>query len=306
MLRQNFRAAYLHQLGFSQLESQLQENHIDLAKVRKMALKNGIPPKHRCLIWKLLLGIVPIHKESWEYVQEQRKQQFQDMEQASKSILKGMEGRGYSFKGELLNVDPGTKIQKGIEEEVNSEVILLIHLSQREYFTSFQEEMHEKVEVDMDEIRKICKIICGFCKSKLDAFWCFSHFLNPNSTFSTQKNVIVRQINIVLRLLELQQSELLTHLHNHNVAVELFCYRWFRSHFVCTNLPTECLIRIWDRRVGLSPDYYACVAYIILYILKCRIMQQPNAESIKKLLFNLTDMSVDSVNKAVDIFLAMN
>jgi hypothetical protein len=84
-MNRNFRTAYLNSLGLQEvsiknsLEIILIENVVDIEKLRKFCLRFEIPTKYKGIVWKLLLGVIPPYREAWDFVQQQREGQYQDL-----------------------------------------------------------------------------------------------------------------------------------------------------------------------------------------------------------------------------------
>lgn len=59
----NFRSAYYEKVGFRSVEEKktlemlLKDKPLDMGKLKQFCLRFSVPPTHRKLLWKLLLGI---------------------------------------------------------------------------------------------------------------------------------------------------------------------------------------------------------------------------------------------------------
>jgi hypothetical protein len=47
-------------------------------------------------------------------------------------------------------------------------------------------------------------------------------------------------------------------------------------------------IRVWDRVIGVSPDFIACFALVLTQTLKADIMERNDAKAIKERLLNVS------------------
>jgi hypothetical protein len=80
----DFRSFYYFQLGFQgvnikTLENLMKENMIDMQRLKEFCLKCQISNQLRFKIWKILIGVLPTARKSWNYVSQQYYEQFEDI-----------------------------------------------------------------------------------------------------------------------------------------------------------------------------------------------------------------------------------
>ncbi|PVD33627.1 hypothetical protein C0Q70_04885 [Pomacea canaliculata] len=91
----NFRSYYYEKFGFRTVEEKksveilLKEQHINLEKLRFFCLRFALPAVYRTLVWKILLGVLPPHQSSHDFVLAQRKEQLKDLKQGLSLLNKG-------------------------------------------------------------------------------------------------------------------------------------------------------------------------------------------------------------------------
>jgi hypothetical protein len=64
------------------LEMLLRDQPFDKAKLKQFCLRFTVPVIYRNLLWKILLGIIPVYEESHNFVMRQRTSEFQDLRKA--------------------------------------------------------------------------------------------------------------------------------------------------------------------------------------------------------------------------------
>ncbi|KYR02829.1 hypothetical protein DLAC_00295 [Tieghemostelium lacteum] len=157
-----------------------------------------------------------------------------------------------------------------------------------------------------ESLRSIAEVFCYVCDTEVDAFWCFNNFLNISSKQFGHKDIgIYHQLNILSRLLELNERALWNHLKAHHISIEQFASTWFKSYFTNCFSPNS-LDRIWDKIIGVSLDYMAYIAFTILLTKKPMILEKQSNSDILNYLLNIKDILVDVVlEKAVEFFTSL-
>ena len=81
----NFRNQYYDKMGFrvveekKSLETMLSSDTIDVKKMTAFCLRFSLPIVTRPLVWKVLLTVLPPHRENHEFVYKMRCQQFDQL-----------------------------------------------------------------------------------------------------------------------------------------------------------------------------------------------------------------------------------
>lgn len=81
----NFRSSYYEKVGCHSVEEKkslnklLQDNIRNHVKLKQFCLSYTVPTTHRSLLWNIILGVMPLHKNSTEYIMEQRKAVYDDL-----------------------------------------------------------------------------------------------------------------------------------------------------------------------------------------------------------------------------------
>lgn len=66
------------------LEILLKDQPFDKAKLKQFCLRFTVPTMYRNYLWKILLGITPVHTSSENFIATQRKAEFEDLKRALK------------------------------------------------------------------------------------------------------------------------------------------------------------------------------------------------------------------------------
>lgn len=87
----NFRNAYLNTLGFTgtpvrqedPLGTLLADPLLDVIKLKATWIRYDMPSRYRSTVWKILLGVLPSFRESWEFVDEQNNEVYEELKRMS-------------------------------------------------------------------------------------------------------------------------------------------------------------------------------------------------------------------------------
>jgi len=81
----NFRSHYYERMGFRGVEEKksldklLSERPVDLTRIQNFCLRLAVPAINRPQVWKLVLGILPIHSNNVDFVWRQRVEQWREL-----------------------------------------------------------------------------------------------------------------------------------------------------------------------------------------------------------------------------------
>lgn len=81
----NFRSSYYEKVGCFSVEEKkslnklLQDDIRNLSKLKHFVYNYTVPAQQRNLLWSLIMGIMPLHKNNTDYVREQRRQVYDDL-----------------------------------------------------------------------------------------------------------------------------------------------------------------------------------------------------------------------------------
>jgi len=277
----NFRAAYLTSLGFKNsrnfLDNLLKESFVDVIKLRKATEKLDIHPQHRYFIWMLLFGILPEQKDAREFVQQQRIEQYNDLKSTTKLFRRGIE----------------EKLERTFDLNEVEQSIVAVYCTQRHY-CDHRLFNNKEEEEDIDDIFQITSTFYHVCQNEADTFWCLNHLLRSRQGTDRQKfgSGVTHQVNVVSMLLESREYKVFQHLQEHKVSVDHFAKSWLKCYFA-GYLPRDCVLRIWDKIIGVSPDMAPCVVLVLLHLLRNEILEREDAKSIVKLLTKLPNINSD-------------
>lgn len=336
-MRSNFRAHYYTSLGFqgaelkSSLELMLKDNVVETKKLHKICLSCALPPEYRAIIWKLLLGVLPVYREVWEFVHQQKTAQYEDIKHAAlliyRSVLppsdaasdtiRSLQGRLDSPQAPTDHSDDSPSASpraipspsSATAQLSKSEMADLLSVVYRVQTYLFDESSQtaQKQDYDAEELRRIAEVFCYVCgtQSEADAYWCYAAFLQcREQIYGHHATGIYHQINVLSRLVEKCVPDVWRHLLSLHITLDGFSYQWFRGYFTSC-LPLHSLEKVWDRVMAVSHDFLACLGCAIIVHLKYKILDVSNPRELKRFLggVHLPKVNVEQlIAKATELY----
>jgi len=287
-MQRNFRTAYLQTLGFHgvqdgvqvklSLQTVLSDPVIDLEKLSKLCTNYGLPAQYRVISWKLLLGVLPRHRDNWDFVQQQRDEQFQTV---------------YRFICSLSGLHPG------LSSEITAAMLVKMCLTT----TRMDIRIVDRCEQDKAcaHMLSIARVFLEACELESDAYWLCLRFLTVNKLAlpvrtSMDTPGLVRLGQRLMRLLLTEHPQLHRHL---SAALDVgpFVMHWFRSCFAAS-FGISSTQKLWERTIGSGSLVPVCIALSILItfshiLLRCTDAAQLEDFLASKLPEGHTDRIVD-------------
>jgi hypothetical protein len=181
-------------------------------------------------VWKVLLGVVSVYRDSWQTFEEERNIVFRE--------LRRTVGYLYPSNGDKLEV-------------------LLFKM-----FVALNGGLPE-VDIANQHLVSIAKAMLGICDGRTEeAFWLYCGFLRgqANEKMSVAMRLsrptfqqIICGTNPAISSWMSETIRIIAeaNIKRNLVALEPLCLPWFQSNF-SSILPTHCLERIWDIQLGAS------------------------------------------------------
>lgn len=277
--QRNFRSVYYEKVGFrgveekKSLEILLKDDRWDIEKLCTFCQRFPLPSMYRILVWKVLLGILPLHQETHPVVMVYRREQYDDVHHALEVIR-------------FIN-----------ESTPKTEVFLYMYqletgkLSRSQRYTMEpQDEVFLAIAGEVEEM----------VDNEVDCYWLIKNFVHHLDTkFRDSHQPLQKGFE---HYLNIEDSRLVTHLKACGALDKLPYNLWFRKCFAGC-LPPSSLQRVWDKLVSGSCKILVFVAVEILLTFKMKVMALNNAESINEFLQKIPEDNTDPiVNKAIDLW----
>ncbi|XP_076295836.1 TBC1 domain family member 7 isoform X2 [Lasioglossum baleicum] len=282
----NFRSSYYEKVGFRSVEEKrsleilLKERPFDKAKLKQFCLRFTVPTIYRNFLWKILLDVIPVYVESHEFIMNQRKAEFQDLQKALK-VTKILDD--YT-KPHLMFLTMWLLRNRRAKLDMSAQLETPLH-SHFRAMSRMAETLWHIIDIDSDEEKLV------------DTYWILCGLLDQVQKLHKEVN---RLQECTCTLLEREDPELYKHLVEiealHNIPYDV----WFCSCFAGT-ISDGSIVKIWDKIAVGAYRILIFVTVVTLTTLRRLLLRCENIDSILDTISNITEESSEViVNKAIE------
>lgn len=285
----NFRMLYYEQLGLRNvdqkkaLEILLSEDPLDQEKLKIFSQQFILPAVLRPVVWKVLLNITPIHKESMEFVVRERQGQYNDLKQALATM-------------NMISIDPDLH-----EENQPHKTIVLMYLLENGMLSVLHKNIRKKDGHKVFVLESICKIVCEIIHNECDAYWISKYMFKEQEQFIS---LFVRLPKYVKYYLQLEDKRLFEHLCEIQLFKMLPYDKWFQTYFA--PVFSESLVyleKVIDKLVAGSCNILVFVFVAMLLTFSIKLKEVKSSEEALKLISCLNaDAGQNVIDKTMELW----
>ncbi|XP_031842557.1 TBC1 domain family member 7 isoform X2 [Nomia melanderi] len=279
----NFRSSYYEKMGFRSVEEKksleilLKERPFDKAKLKQFCLRFTVPTIHRTFLWKILLDVIPVYVDSHEFILNQRKAEFQDLQKALK-VTKILDD---CTKPHLMFLTMWLLRNRRAKLDMSAQLEIPLHRA----MSRMAETLWHIIDIDSDE------------KKLVDTYWILCGLLDQVQKFHKEVN---RLQECTCTLLEREDPELYKHLIKiealHNIPYDV----WFCSCFAGT-ISNGSIAKIWDKIAVGAHRILIFVTVVTLTTLRRLLLRCENIDGVLDTISNITEETSEIiVNKAIE------
>lgn len=279
----NFRSSYYEKVGFRSVEEKksleilLKERPFDKVKLKQFCLRFTVPAIYRNFLWKILLDVIPVYTDSHEFIMNQRKMEFEDLQKALK-ITKLMDNR---TTPDLMFLTMWLLRTRRAKIDVNTQLEMPLHRAMRRMAKT----LWHIVDIDSREEKLV------------DNYWILCGLLDQVQKFHRE---IGRLQECTFTLLEREDPELYKHLTKIEALYGIPYDVWFCSCFAGT-ISNGSIAKIWDKIVVGAYKILVFVAVVILTTLRRLLLRCENTDNVLDTVGNITEETSEViVNKAIE------
>lgn len=274
----NFRAYYYDKFGFRGVEEKksieilLKEKSLDLAKLSEFCIRFPVPAMHRFLVWKVMLGVLPPYYDIHEFVLEQRRQQYEDLNNC-------------------------LRVTKRIGDIPKPEIFLRMFLLETGNWKL--EDESQFLDPESQQFVSIALAFSRMFTDDLDVYWLTRNFFKARSKF---KGIYSSLYDSFVQLFQKEDSELHGHLVSIGALQSLPVQKWFGNCFAGT-LHTTSLEKIWDKVIGGSVKILPFVLVSTLTTCRHTLLYFQVPQDVNKYIFMLSEETSELIaNQAIELW----
>ncbi|XP_075148088.1 TBC1 domain family member 7 [Haematobia irritans] len=268
----NFRSSYYEKVGCHSVEEKkslnklLQDNIRNHVKLKQFCLSYTVPITHRSLLWNIILGVMPLHKNSTEFIMDQRKDVYDDLMRAVTVMQYGTTPKHQAFLN-MWKLENNTLLASDRNDDSNADLVFM----------------------------EIVKVLLQIFEDDVEIYWLAKEFYE--CTLEIQQEC-PRLKELTQTLLKKEDGQLYNHLDSLGVfsSTELLD-RWYTTCFAGV-INESTLVRVWDKICGGSRKI---VVFIFLEMTKAfsdKAMKCKTMLEFKNLMEQVKDPDA-LVNKAI-------
>ncbi|XP_037815137.1 TBC1 domain family member 7 [Lucilia sericata] len=272
----NFRSSYYEKVGCHSVEEKkslnklLQDNIRNHVKLKQFCLSYTVPTTHRSLLWNIILGVMPLHKNSTEYIMEQRKAVYDD-------LLRAVTIMQY--------VNQSTPKCKVLLSMWQLEQNCLLHAHNNS----------DKMEIDQNFI-EIVKVLLQLFDDDVETYWLAKEFYACTREIQQECGKLKE---LTQNLLKKEDSQLCNHLDNLSVfSSNDLLDKWYVTCFAGV-INESSLVRVWDKICGGSKKIVVFIFLELAKALSEKALKCNTRQEFKTLVEQIKDPDALIVNKAI-------
>ncbi|XP_077979192.1 TBC1 domain family member 7-like [Glandiceps talaboti] len=275
----NFRSHYYEKVGFKGVEEKksleilLKEDPLDVDKLTTFCQRFPVPAIHRPFVWKVVLGVLPVHQTIHKFVMKQRCEQYEDLSHAL-----------------------GVMRQTNNATELPETHRLMFQLEEGKLPL---EESKGFSHGDFESLEAIARSMIEVVDCDRDAYWLSIMFYR---LLQKQQDVISKLNERFEFYLKKEDEKLYNYLSDHQLINRLPYDLWFQQCFAAI-FPVPGLERLWDRIIGGACAILIFTAVAIVVTLQRPLLNMKTPENVIKFLQKIPQDNADLIiNKAIELW----
>ncbi|KAH8383373.1 hypothetical protein KR009_008249 [Drosophila setifemur] len=276
-LDRNFRSSYYEKCQINSVEEKkslnklLEDDIRNVNKLKQFCMNYTVPNIHRHYLWALVMGILPLHKASTDYIRDQRREVYEDLIRAV-TVLQCADQK---------------------EKELVMHTMWLLESNRLDGNAS--------VNLQADDIHfiEIVRTLLQIFTDDVDTYWIAKGFYKYTRELKKECTKLKEQTQMLLRR---EDQALFIHLEKLGLF-EPSCTlldNWYITCFAGVICETV-LVKIWDKVCGGSRKIVVFLFIELIKAIKSPILQQNSLDEVKRLIETVKDLDGVIVNKAIKV-----
>lgn len=236
------------------MEILLKDDPLDVQRISTFSTRFSLPAGYRTHVWKVILGIIPPYHDAQQFVMQQRREHFQDLQHVLRVIRKISDGNELPYQMSMIYLlDEGAfrfvKVPKNLERKAEA-------------------------------MRSVVQVFSEMFEDEVDLYWLSAKFMKCLDQSGLQ---LEKLANLIQYYLQAEDIQLHKHLSNIGAFDVLPYKRWFESGFA-EDISDSSMERIWDKVVSGSSKILVFVAVSLLMDLRKPLLMEKSTQGVERFL----------------------
>ncbi|SPP82702.1 blast:Unconventional myosin-Ib [Drosophila guanche] len=265
----NFRSSYYEKCLINSVEENkslnklLEDDIRNLNKLKQFCMNYTVPNVHRNYLWSLVMGILPLHKSSTDYIRDQRREVYEDLLRAV-SVLRCVQ------KKELVE-HPKKKLGHTMH------TMWLLETNRL-----WQGNANATLQADDTHFIEIVRALLQIFTNDVETYWIAKGFYNYTRELKRECPKLKEQTQILLKREDLSLFNRLEQLGLFESSSVLLD-NWYITCFAGVICETV-LVKIWDKVCGGSRKIVVFLFVELVKDIRYLILKQNSLAEVKKLI----------------------
>ncbi|XP_034130379.1 TBC1 domain family member 7 isoform X2 [Drosophila guanche] len=270
----NFRSSYYEKCLINSVEENkslnklLEDDIRNLNKLKQFCMNYTVPNVHRNYLWSLVMGILPLHKSSTDYIRDQRREVYEDLLRAV-SVLRCVQ-----------------------KKELVMHTMWLLETNRL-----WQGNANATLQADDTHFIEIVRALLQIFTNDVETYWIAKGFYNYTRELKRECPKLKEQTQILLKREDLSLFNRLEQLGLFESSSVLLD-NWYITCFAGVICETV-LVKIWDKVCGGSRKIVVFLFVELVKDIRYLILKQNSLAEVKKLIETVEDPDGVIVNKAI-------
>ncbi|XP_022215261.1 TBC1 domain family member 7 [Drosophila obscura] len=271
----NFRSSYYEKCLINSVEENkslnklLEDDIRNLNKLKQFCLNYTVPNLHRNCLWSLVMGILPLHRNSTDYIRDQRREVYEDLLRAV-SVLRGVDQK----------------------KELVMHTMWLLESNRLWHGNA-----NATLQADDTHFIEIMRTLLQIFTNDVETYWIAKGFYNYTRELKKECPKLKEQTQILLKREDLSLFNRLEQLGLFE-STSVLLDNWYITCFAGVICETV-LVKIWDKVVGGSRKIVVFLFVELVKDIRYLILKQSSLAEVKRLIETVEDPDGVIVNKAI-------
>lgn len=274
MDERNFRSSYYEKVGCYSVEEKkslnklLQDNIRNHSKLKQFCLSYTVPTAQRGLLWSIILGVLPLHKNSMDFILLQRTAVYEDLH------------RAVSKMQYIDHTSPKSKVLQTMWLLENGR---LLHP-----LTGPPD--------DDNDFMEIVKVLLQIFDNDVETYWIAKEFFACTKGIEQECPKLMELTQTLLKREDIELNNYLENLGVFNSGGIL--EKWYVTCFAGVITDTA-LVKVWDKICGGSRKIVVFVFLDLVKTLRNHVFDCNSIFDLQTLIEQVKDQDATVVNKAI-------